>query len=199
MRCAWAENDPLMRAYHDEEWGVPRSTAATLWEMLMLEGFQAGLAWIVVLRKREAFRKAFRGFDPQQGGAASARRISSACWRILASSAREPRSRRRSPGRRTYLDNGAARVRIFQRGFGRWPGGSRSRTRGTSAGEHTAVGEVLQGTEEARVQICGSGDCLRVDAGGGDCERSRGGLFSAGILRADQAQTPLPASTRILP
>jgi DNA-3-methyladenine glycosylase I len=64
-RCAWAENDPLMRAYHDEEWGVPEHDSRALWELLMLEGFQAGLAWITVLRKREAFRKAFRGFDPK--------------------------------------------------------------------------------------------------------------------------------------
>lgn len=53
-----------MRAYHDEEWGVPQHDSRALWELLMLEGFQAGLAWIIVLRKREAFRKAFRGFDP---------------------------------------------------------------------------------------------------------------------------------------
>ena len=58
-RCTWAGNDPLMQAYHDEEWGVPQHDSRALWEMLMLEGFQAGLAWITVLRKREAFRKAF--------------------------------------------------------------------------------------------------------------------------------------------
>jgi DNA-3-methyladenine glycosylase I len=63
-RCAWAENDELMRAYHDQEWGVPEHDSRALWELLMLEGFQAGLAWITVLRKREAFRKAFKGFDP---------------------------------------------------------------------------------------------------------------------------------------
>jgi DNA-3-methyladenine glycosylase I len=55
-----------MQAYHDEEWGVPEFDSRALWESLMLEGFQAGLAWIVVLRKREAFRKAFRGFDPRK-------------------------------------------------------------------------------------------------------------------------------------
>jgi DNA-3-methyladenine glycosylase I len=65
-RCSWAENDPLMQAYHDTEWGVPVRDPRMLWEMLMLEGFQAGLAWIIVLRKREAFRKAFAGFDPQK-------------------------------------------------------------------------------------------------------------------------------------
>lgn len=53
-----------MRAYHDEEWGVPQHDSRMLWEMLMLEGFQAGLAWITVLRKREAFREAFAGFEP---------------------------------------------------------------------------------------------------------------------------------------
>ena len=55
-----------MRAYHDEEWGVPERDPRRLWEMLMLEGFQAGLAWIIVLRKREAFRKAFAGFDAKK-------------------------------------------------------------------------------------------------------------------------------------
>jgi DNA-3-methyladenine glycosylase I len=63
-RCAWAQGDPLMRRYHDEEWGVPQHDSRALWELLMLEGFQAGLSWITILRKREAFRVAFRGFDP---------------------------------------------------------------------------------------------------------------------------------------
>jgi DNA-3-methyladenine glycosylase I len=64
QRCAWAENDPLMQEYHDREWGVPEHDSRALWELLMLEGFQAGLSWITVLRKRDAFRKAFRGFEP---------------------------------------------------------------------------------------------------------------------------------------
>jgi len=55
-----------MQAYHDEEWGVPQHDPRMLWEMLMLEGFQAGLAWIIILRKRDAFRKAFAGFDPKK-------------------------------------------------------------------------------------------------------------------------------------
>jgi DNA-3-methyladenine glycosylase I len=63
-RCAWSGDDPLMQAYHDTEWGVPERDPRALWETLMLEGFQAGLSWITVLRKREAFRKAFRQFDP---------------------------------------------------------------------------------------------------------------------------------------
>lgn len=64
QRCSWAESDPVYRAYHDEEWGVPEYDSRALWETLMLEGFQAGLAWIVILRKRDAFRKAFKDFDP---------------------------------------------------------------------------------------------------------------------------------------
>ena len=63
-RCAWAVHDPLLRAYHDEEWGVPERDSRALWEKLMLDGFQAGLSWITILRKRTAFRRAFAGFDP---------------------------------------------------------------------------------------------------------------------------------------
>jgi DNA-3-methyladenine glycosylase I len=65
QRCAWAQADPLLRVYHDTEWGVPQHDSRALWEMLMLEGFQAGLSWSVILRKRAAFRKAFRNFAPQ--------------------------------------------------------------------------------------------------------------------------------------
>jgi len=65
-RCSWAASDPVLRQYHDEEWGVPQHDSRLLWEMLMLEGFQAGLAWIIVLKKREAFRKAFAGFVPDR-------------------------------------------------------------------------------------------------------------------------------------
>jgi DNA-3-methyladenine glycosylase I len=65
-RCAWANSSPLMSAYHDEEWGVPQYDSRTLWEMLMLEGFQAGLSWSVVLNKRETFQKAFKNFDPEK-------------------------------------------------------------------------------------------------------------------------------------
>jgi len=64
-RCAWPGDDPLYCAYHDEEWGVPERDGEALWGKLVLDGFQAGLSWITILRKREAFRAAFRDFDPQ--------------------------------------------------------------------------------------------------------------------------------------
>ena len=63
-RCRWAEGDPVMMAYHDTEWGNPVHDSRALWEMLMLEGFQAGLSWRTILHRREGFRAAFRGFDP---------------------------------------------------------------------------------------------------------------------------------------
>ncbi len=62
-RCAWAGDDALYISYHDEEWGVPRHDDRTLFEMLTLEGAQAGLSWITILRKREAYRRAFDAFD----------------------------------------------------------------------------------------------------------------------------------------
>ena len=65
-RCAWAQSDPLMQAYHDDEWGVPEYDSRALWEKLMLDGFQAGLSWRTILYKREAFRRAFKDFDPKK-------------------------------------------------------------------------------------------------------------------------------------
>src|ERR671919_3140122 len=63
-RCAWSGTDALYIAYHDTEWGVPVHDDRTLFEFLVLEGAQAGLSWITVLRRREGYRRAFDGFDP---------------------------------------------------------------------------------------------------------------------------------------
>lgn len=65
-RCGWCESDPLYVEYHDREWGVPAHDDRHLFEMLVLEGAQAGLSWITILRKREAYRKAFDNFDPRK-------------------------------------------------------------------------------------------------------------------------------------
>ena len=65
-RCTWCGTDPVYVAYHDTEWGVPEYDSRALFEKLQLDGFQAGLSWITILRKREAFRKAFDGFDPDR-------------------------------------------------------------------------------------------------------------------------------------
>ena len=74
-RCSWAQSDPLLRDYHDAERGVPQRDPRMLWEMLMLEGFQAGLSWIIILRKRDAFRAAFANFDPVKVTAFDARDV----------------------------------------------------------------------------------------------------------------------------
>lgn len=63
-RCGWAGQEEIYVAYHDEEWGVPEYDSRALWEKLILDGFQAGLSWITILKKRENFREAFQGFDP---------------------------------------------------------------------------------------------------------------------------------------
>ena len=63
-RCGWVGNDPIYEAYHDTEWGVPEWDSRALWEKLILDGFQAGLSWITILKKRDNFRAAFQGFDP---------------------------------------------------------------------------------------------------------------------------------------
>jgi DNA-3-methyladenine glycosylase I len=66
QRCAWVSDDPSYLAYHDTEWGVPVHEDAKLFEMLILEGAQAGLSWLTILRKRAAYRRAFDGFDPEK-------------------------------------------------------------------------------------------------------------------------------------
>ncbi len=66
MRCAWSLSDPLLVSYHDEEWGRPLHDERRLFEMLTLEGAQAGLSWLTILRKREAYRRAFAGFEIEQ-------------------------------------------------------------------------------------------------------------------------------------
>jgi len=76
-RCPWAEFDPLLRQYHDEEWGVQVHDERKLFEFLLLEGAQAGLNWLIILKKREAFRVAFDGFDPRKIASYSSRDLRS--------------------------------------------------------------------------------------------------------------------------
>ena len=75
IRCPWPGVDPLYVAYHDNEWGVEERDSRALFEKLLLDGFQAGLSWITILRKREAFREAFRGFDPEKIARFDSKRI----------------------------------------------------------------------------------------------------------------------------
>ncbi|WBU53774.1 DNA-3-methyladenine glycosylase I [Paracoccus sp. SCSIO 75233] len=77
-RCGWCGPDPIYVDYHDTEWGVPEYDARALWEKLVLDGFQAGLSWITILRKRDAFREVFEGFDPERVAAWGPQQIESA-------------------------------------------------------------------------------------------------------------------------
>ena len=77
VRCGWVSNDPLYLAYHDEEWGVPDFDDRRLFEKLILDGAQAGLSWIVILRKRDGYRRAFDGFDPEKMARYGPRKIDS--------------------------------------------------------------------------------------------------------------------------
>jgi len=77
VRCSWIGNDPLMLSYHDEEWGVPVHDDRRLFEFMVLEGAQAGLSWSTILRRREAYRKAFAGFDPERVARFDRRKIES--------------------------------------------------------------------------------------------------------------------------
>jgi DNA-3-methyladenine glycosylase I len=74
-RCPWCGEDKLYVAYHDDEWGRPELSSKALFEKLVLDGFQAGLSWIVILRKRESFRKAFEGFEPERVARFDAARV----------------------------------------------------------------------------------------------------------------------------
>ncbi len=75
VRCDWCQSDPLLVAYHDEEWGIPVHDDQRLFEFLVLEGAQAGLSWITILRKREAYREAFDGFEPARVARYDQRRV----------------------------------------------------------------------------------------------------------------------------
>ena len=83
VRCPWGDADDLMREYHDREWGVPERDSRKLWEKLILDGFQAGLSWRTILARREGFRRAFEGFDPERVAAYGARDVE----RLLADAA----------------------------------------------------------------------------------------------------------------
>src|SRR2546426_3903896 len=74
-RCEWALSDPALLAYHDAEWGIPEHDDRKLFEFLVLEGAQAGLSWLTVLKKSEAFRKAFDGFDPLKNAQYDSRKV----------------------------------------------------------------------------------------------------------------------------
>ena len=108
-RCAWAGSDPLYVDYHDREWGVPEHRDRRLFEMLILEGAQAGLSWLTILRKRPGYRKAFSGFDPRKVARFDQRKVT----RLL----QDPVSERSRHMIQAAIANARA-VLVIQREFG---------------------------------------------------------------------------------
>jgi DNA-3-methyladenine glycosylase I len=163
-RCGWAEGDPLLRAYHDAEWGVPERDGRALWEKLVLDGFQAGLSWLIILRKRDAFRKAFRGFDPEVVAKLGKRDIDR-----LMQDAGIVRARAKIEA---TIGNARAYLAMQKAGedFATYAW--------TAAGGKPLLRGAVEDAEEARLQVRRPGDRLRVDAGDRARERSHGRMLS---------------------
>ena len=180
QRCEWAGIDPLYTQYHDREWGVPQHDDRKLFELLILEGTQAGLSWVTILRKRETYRKAFDGFDAEKiaeyGDAKTAQLLL------------DPGIVRNRLKIAATIQNARAFLAVRE-GFGSFDGYLWSFVRGAAEEERLedagrdackvrGVGSDEQGAQEARVQVRGPDDLLRLHAGGRDGERPRGGLLS---------------------
>jgi hypothetical protein len=116
VRCFWAESDPLLLDYHDKEWGVPQYDSRALWEVLMLECFQAGLSWLIVLKKREALRRHSDSL-PQQRLRVLGMMIFKSSWMNHGSSAPAQRSQRRSREHR-YFWRCRSLVKILRPSYG---------------------------------------------------------------------------------
>ncbi len=166
-RCPWPGVDPLYLAYHDEEWGAPEWDDRALFEKLVLDGFQAGLAWITILRKRPAFRAAFDGFDPERIARYDAAKVDGA----------DRRSRHRAPPRQDRGDDraGAGHARPARAGRPRASICGASSTAGRSTASANRSREVprrdrrlagdLEGPQGARRALRRADDRLRLHAG----------------------------------
>jgi DNA-3-methyladenine glycosylase I len=183
-RCPWPGVDPLYIAYHDEEWGVPERDDRALYEKFVLDGFQAGLSWITILRKRETFRAAFHGFAPEKVARYTKRKVEA-----LMKDEGIVRNRLKIEG---AIDSARAWLKIEESGPGfsalLWDfvGGKPIVNRYKSISEIPADGAVtlnLQRAQVARFQILRSDDRLRLHAGDRHGERSPYNLPSSRGLR----------------
>ena len=175
-RCWWPGEDELYIRYHDEEWGRPVTDDRRLFEKICLEGFQSGLSWITILRKRDNFRKAFKDFDPAVVARFGARDVQ----RLLKDAGIV-----RHRGKIESTINNAKRALelIDEQGslaayFWSWeprrvePAQEDLHARAQDDEHHRAVNRVVEGSEEARLDVRGSHDLLCVHAGHGPRQRS---------------------------
>ena len=195
-RCGWVHDDPLYVAYHDEEWGVPVRDDRMLFEMLTLEGAQAGLNWRTILKKRRGYRRAFDGFDPERVA-----RYGDKQDRIT------PRRHRHraQPSQDTCRDRQCARVaRPARVGYAllgvpvgvhrRRAGGQRLVPDRRYPGRDTGIRGDEQGAQGPRIPFRRSDHLLRVHAGSGYGERPRYILLSLGGMQGPAARTSGSAS-----
>ena len=196
-RCGWAGDDPLMIAYHDEEWGVPVHDDRRFFEFLILEGAQAGLSWSTVLRKRERYREVFAGFDPARVAKFGARDVA----RLL-----------KDPGiiRNRLKVEGAIRnakaflaIQAEHGSFDAWvwsfvggqPIVNRRRGMRDVPGHHTGVRRALARAQEARLHLRRLDHHVRVHAGHRDGQRPSDGLRPLASARR-QLRAPRPPRRR---
>ena len=175
-RCPWPNQDPLYVAYHDDEWGVPERDDRALFEKLVLDGFQAGLSWITILRKRDNFRRAFDGFAPEAIAGYGKREVTA-----LMNDAGIVRNRAKIEGTilsaRGYLE-------IMEKGPGfsalLWnfvdgkPQVNHRRSHRRAAGRDAGLPRHLEGTRVARLQVRRPDHRLRLHAGGRHGQRPSG-------------------------
>jgi hypothetical protein len=151
--CAWAGDDPLMRRYHDEEWGVPLHDDRGLFEFLILEGAQAGLSWSTILRKRENYREAFAGFDPE---------------RVARFTARQRAALMKNPGivrNRLKIDSAVTNAQAVL-ALRRERKADPEPPNRPPPRFHARIRRLERGPQEARPPVRGNDDPLRVHAGG---------------------------------
>ena len=178
VRCPWPKDDALYLAYHDEEWGVPEYDDRALYEKLMLDGFQAGLSWITILRKRENFRRAFDGFEPEKIARYTPKKIER-----LMQDAGIVRNRAKIEGTvlsaRAWLEAMEKGPRLLEAavGFRRRQAESEPLPHhAAGSGGNRDITRDVEGTGAARLQVLRTDDRLRLHAGGRHGQRPSGHL-----------------------
>ena len=178
-RCPWPGEDPFYMAYHDTEWGVPEYDDRALYEKLMLDGFQAGLSWITILRKRDNFRRAFDDFRPEKIARYNAKKV-----HALMNDAGIVRNRAKIEGTinsaKSYLEDHGRRPGLFEIPVGfrrRQAEGQPFQDHRQRAGLDAALDQDFKGTGRARLQIRRPDHRLRVHAGHRHGQRPSGDLL----------------------
>ena len=189
-RCPWPGEDPFYMAYHDTEWGVPEYDDRALYEKLILDGFQAGLSWITILRKRENFRKAFDDFQPEKIARYNAKKV-----HALMNDAGIVRNRAKIEG---AINSAKGYLKIMEEGAGlleipvglrrRQAEGQQVQDHRQRAGLDAAVDQDFKGTRRARLQVRRPDHRLRLHAGHRHGQRPSGDVLLPRDLQRQASQ-----------